>query len=270
MQRNIEVLVTCEHGGNDVPPEYRALFANAQDALASHRGFDAGAFDVARALAGALGARLVASQTTRLLIDLNRSPRHPRLYSEVTGLLPADEKRALAARYYTPYRNEVEEGIIAPAVARGAFVLHVSAHSFTPVLDGAVRNADVGLLFDPARAREAAFVAAWRTALREAAPAWSIRRNYPYRGVSDGFTTHLRRRFAEAAYAGLELEVNQRLVAGGAWAEHVEVIAGSFLRAVLGFGARPGEGGLKPARAARARPPCVPGARWPKMRGPPR
>jgi hypothetical protein len=37
-----------------------------------------------------------------------------------------------------------------------------------------------------------------------------VRRNYPYRGWSDGLTTALRRRFAERAYVGIELEVNQR------------------------------------------------------------
>jgi len=238
MQGEVEVLVTCEHGGNRVPPEFRALFAGAQEALATHRGFDSGALDVARALAAALDARLVASETTRLLIDLNRSPRHPRLYSELSRHLPGEEKRTLAARYYAPYRNEVEAFVTA-AVGRGAFVLHVSAHSFTPVLAGAVRTAEVGILFDPARRPEAAFAAAWRRVLREAAPAWSIRRNYPYRGIADGLTSHLRKRFAEAAYAGLELEVNQRLVGEYAWPQHLGVIAGSVPRAVCDFRASP-------------------------------
>ncbi len=37
-----------------------------------------------------------------------------------------------------------------------------------------------------------------------------IRRNYPYLGKADGFTTYLRRRFLPCDYAGIELEVNQR------------------------------------------------------------
>jgi hypothetical protein len=46
-----------------------------------------------------------------------------------------------------------------------------------------------------------------------------LRRNYPYRGRSDGLASLLRRRFPVEAYVGLELEVNQRFVEQGgvAW-----------------------------------------------------
>jgi hypothetical protein len=40
-----------------------------------------------------------------------------------------------------------------------------------------------------------------------------VRCNAPYRGVSDGLTTHLRRRFAAHRYAGIELEMSQRFAA---------------------------------------------------------
>ena len=43
-----------------------------------------------------------------------------------------------------------------------------------------------------------------------------MRRNYPYAGKGDGLTSYLRRRFGPAAYVGVELEVNQRIVAAGA------------------------------------------------------
>jgi hypothetical protein len=42
-------------------------------------------------------------------------------------------------------------------------------------------------------------------------PKWSVRRNYPYLGRSDGLTTYLRRRFDRDRYVGVEIEVNQRL-----------------------------------------------------------
>ena len=44
------LLLTCEHGGNRIPPEYRALFRGATAALASHRGWDPGALALARRL----------------------------------------------------------------------------------------------------------------------------------------------------------------------------------------------------------------------------
>ncbi|HEX7080525.1 MAG TPA: N-formylglutamate amidohydrolase [Gammaproteobacteria bacterium] len=249
----LELLVTCEHGGNRVPEEYAPLFAGAAELLESHRGFDAGALDVARALAARLGARLIAAETTRLLVDLNRSPRHPRLFSELTRGLPPERKRTLLADHYAPYRQAVES-VVAAAAGAGRFLLHVSSHSFVPVLDGVERKAEIGLLFDPRRPAEASFAAAWRSALRKAAPAWSVRRNYPYRGVADGLTTHLRRRFADAAYAGLELEVNQRLVTDPAWTAHVKTIAAALGRAVDELRAMPCAGKVRSPKMPRTPP----------------
>ena len=94
-------------------------------------------------------------------------------------------------------------------------MIHVSSHSFTPRLNGQVRTADVGLLYDPARPGEVDICARWKAALRETAPALRIRRNYPYAGKGDGLTSHLRRRFSRRAYVGMELEVNQKIVFTG-------------------------------------------------------
>ena len=67
------LVVTCEHGGNRIPAPYRDLF-HAHDALLdSHLGYDLGALNLARALAKAFAAPLVASTVSRLLVDLNRS-----------------------------------------------------------------------------------------------------------------------------------------------------------------------------------------------------
>ena len=91
-------------------------------------------------------------------------------------------------------------------------VIHIAVHSFTPVLDGITRQADVGLLYDPARSPEKMLCSAWKNALRELAPELRVRRNYPYAGRADGLASHLRRRFQEHEYIGVELELNQLLV----------------------------------------------------------
>jgi predicted N-formylglutamate amidohydrolase len=96
-------------------------------------------------------------------------------------------------------------------VAAGRRVVHVAAHTFTPELDGVVRTADVGLLYDPARRGEHRLAAAWKAALSVAAPQLRVRRNYPYAGKGDGLTRELRLRFPAARYVGIELEVNQAL-----------------------------------------------------------
>ena len=179
--------------------------------LDSHRGYDPGALVMARALAAALEAPLVSTTVSRLLIDLNRSIGHPLLYSAISRDTPAHLRAEIAVQHYRPYWTQVER-LVRQAVARGRRVIHISSHSFTPVLNGEVRNADVGLLYDPGRAGEAVLCARWKAALAELAPALRVRRNYPYLGEADGLTAQLRLRFPPQAYVGIELEINQRIV----------------------------------------------------------
>ena len=211
MPDDVAVLITCEHGGNEVPAEHRVLFEGLEAALASHRGWDPGTLGLAGWLGGRLGAPVIAATVTRLLVDLNRSERNPRVFSEATRpLLRADRERLLR-RYHRPHRAAVAEAIARLVTERGR-VLHVGVHSFTPTLDGIVRRADLGVLYDPARSHERGFAAAWARALKDALPGRIIRRNYPYRGRADGVTTTLRALHPEEVYLGIEIEVNQQHV----------------------------------------------------------
>jgi len=215
VSRGMTLLLTCEHGGNRVPAAYRRWFstAAARKALASHRGWDPGALAVARGMARRLGCPLFGATTSRLVVELNRSERHPRLFSEFTRELGSEERKTILAEHYRPHRVCVEEAIRV-RVDRGANVLHLAIHSFTPVLDGERRNADLGLLYDPREERELAFCAVWAARIRSEAPRIRVRRNYPYRGNADGFTTYLRRRFPRGRYLGIEVESNQAFPAG--------------------------------------------------------
>jgi len=64
----------------------------------------------------------------------------------------------------------------------GGRVIHVSCHSFTPELNGQVRNTDIGLLYHPARTKEVALCKRWKASLKACAPELKVRRNYPYAG----------------------------------------------------------------------------------------
>ena len=209
MAKTEHFLITCEHGGNRIPSRYRHLFAGLEALLQTHRGYDAGALALARELARALAAPLFVSTTSRLLIDLNRSIGHPRLYSEATRDAPATIRSEILEGYYLPHRDKVEADI-AKAVARGRRVIHVASHSFTPEIDATLRNADIGLLYDPARSGEVDLCRRWQAQLKVCAPELKVRRNYPYAGKSDGLTAYLRRRFPAEVYIGIELEINQR------------------------------------------------------------
>jgi predicted N-formylglutamate amidohydrolase len=227
------LMITCEHGGNRVPARYRDLFGGLAAVLETHRGLDLGALVLARELAAAFGAPLIASTVTRLLVDLNRSVGHPGLHAAPVRECAAGVREQILAAHYRPYRAEAEAEV-RKAMARGRRLVHVSAHSFTPVLDGQVRTADVGLLYDPRRAGEVQLCAHWKASLAALAPGLRVRRNYPYEGRNDGFTSHLRRACSPSNYVGVEIEVNQAIVLGPPrrWAELRSTLVTS-LRAAL-------------------------------------
>ncbi|NMG73984.1 N-formylglutamate amidohydrolase [Aromatoleum diolicum] len=213
------LVITCEHGGNRIPAPYRDLFRSHQAVLDSHWGFDPGALIMARALARAFAAPLVVSTVSRLLVDLNRSPRNPRLHFDVIREAPAELRQHILDCYYQPFRAQAEH-LVGQAIADHGRVIHISSHSFTPELNGKVRTADIGLLYDPARPGEVELCAHWKTSLETCVPEFTVRRNYPYQGKDDGLTAWFRRRLPPDAYVGIELEINQKHVAGAArqWA----------------------------------------------------
>jgi predicted N-formylglutamate amidohydrolase len=222
--RPVELVVSCEHGGNRVPAAYRRLFPPS--VLASHRGYDPGALELARDFARVYRAKLFYSTVTRLLVDLNRSEGHRQSFSR---FVPRALKPKVLASHHRPYRAALEAHVRA-AIARGRRVVHLSCHSFAPRIRGMRRSVDVGLLYDPRRRNERLFCTAWQSSLQTANPKRVVRLNYPYRGFADGLTTSLRTVFADDDYLGLELEVNQRYPRSGdeRWTRLRRALVASF------------------------------------------
>lgn len=240
---HVALVLTCEHGGNRVPQEYRELFASrkAQAALLTHRGYDIGALRLTRLLGRRLGIAPIASTVTRLVVDLNRSLGSRTLFSEFVSGLDGIERKRLLATYYHPYRRRVES-TVRGHMADGRPVLHLSVHSFTPRLHGRARTADVGLLYDPGRFGERRLCARWKEALGgiiyNQQSDLRIRRNYPYLGTSDALTTYLRRLLPRNAYLGIELEVNQALLErDDTRRREVDRVVGESLERLLGLDA---------------------------------
>lgn len=206
----LHYFVSCEHASNRVPQPYRHLFAGQETILETHRGYDIGILAFAEALAAEFQAPLLSSDVTRLLVDLNRPLGSRSLFSEFPRRLPETERQELIRRYHQPYWRAAED-IVAGMISSRCRVLHLSVHSFTPALNDHVRNADIGLLYDPRRAAEKSWCLHWQQHLAERQPTLRIRRNYPYRGNAAALVTALRKRFSEENYLGLELEVNQQI-----------------------------------------------------------
>ena len=212
----LNLVVTCEHASAKLPAAYGTLGLTTR-IVRSHLGWDPGAVEVARECRSRLRCEYLEGRYSRLLVDLNRSESHPRLIPKVAFGVEVPGNARVSARerahriecFWRPHREAVVRATARAASAGGCF--HVAIHSFVPELDGRRRCCDVGLLYDPHRALEVGLATALQTSLEDRG--LSVRRNYPYRGTSDGLTTALRRRFAARSYAGIEIEVNQALTA---------------------------------------------------------
>ncbi len=203
----MKLLLTCEHGGNSIPKDYKSYFNNYDQILDSHRGYDLGALDVFKFLKP-LANSSFSSNISRLLIELNRSVRHPNLFSEFTKIISKSKKESLIDTHYLVYRNAVER-TISDWILNNEKVLHLSIHSFTPILNNEERHCDIGLLYDSKRANEKKICASFKKEIITVNPKLNVRYNYPYLGRADGFTTYLRRQF-KTNYLGIEIEVNQK------------------------------------------------------------
>lgn len=208
------LFLSCEHASRAIPRNLSFYFQNpeAQRLLPTHRGYDIGAAEVFRRLAQILQPTYATEGSySRLAIDLNRNSNKNHRYSAFTSSISPEAKNFLE-NYFDNYRNAFWETASRELQKQNdTQILHLSIHSFTPVLNGVERNADFGLLYDPSRKTESAFAASMKNHLRENRAEWRIRFNYPYLGKTDGHTTALRKCLPPEKYIGIELEMNQAL-----------------------------------------------------------
>lgn len=204
------LLITVEHASNRLPAEAHGL-GLAPKILDSHVAWDTGALELGRALHAKLGGELLIGEWSRLWVDLNRSETNLRVAPPKSfGVhVPGNvglSREALRSRIegcWRPFREQARR-----IVETSSRCVHIGMHTFTPDLGGNSRDFDLAALYDPRRPweRELAgrIVTYWR------AQGWKARRNAPYRGVTDGHTTALRKQFPDERYAGVEIEANQR------------------------------------------------------------
>jgi predicted N-formylglutamate amidohydrolase len=208
-----QVIITCEHATHRIPKKYLPLFAQAGGILETHQGYDIGAAELSRHLSRQLPAPLFLGTYSRLLVDLNRRFSHRKAFSRFTRSLAAAEKERILEKYHAPYRSAVTR-FVRREIENQCPVIHLSIHSFTPELNGVVRNADIGVLYDPKRPAEKIMARHLLDAFRANMPHLRHRCNYPYQGISDSLTAELRKKFKDAFYEGIEIEVNQKLAKG--------------------------------------------------------
>jgi len=224
----MKVITTCEHGGNLIPEQFAGYFTNASKDLNSHLGIDFGALDIFHMLSENYSDFSKYSEVSRLLVDLNRSPGSQSLFSKYTSSLPENFRKHILAEYYYPFRESVVKKV-KEYLHAGEIVIHISVHTFTPVLNDEVRMNDIGLLYDPGRSLESRICVFWKEAVERSSNDLRVMFNHPYPGTSDGLTKYLREIF-DQNYAGIELEINQKHHSHNKMNKQIkETISASFL-----------------------------------------
>ena len=220
----MKLMLTCEHASNRLPAAFKKFVPVYMQQ--THRAYDIGALKVFRKLVKFAKPEFSCEgKFSRLFVDLNRTITNKSAFSEYYGTLEARDKplaekaKAAATAYWKEYRENVEKFVAKNIGAskkgaknngkEGADIVHLGIHSFTPALNGKVRNADIGILYDPKRPQERAYANVIRDEIKRLYPHMKVRFNYPYKGSSDGLTTSLRKKYGPR-YVGIEIEINQK------------------------------------------------------------
>jgi len=204
------------------------------DVLQSQAGWDHGAFDIASRLSEAVGLPVHAGAFTRMFVDLNRPADHPDVIPTVSYGAPVPgnahlsqgDRAARLAGFHTPYWEAIRRDVRA-RLRDSEGVLHLSSHSFSPELDPHARVFDVGVLYDPAHAFEAALAERMMFQLRSAG--LSVRANQPYTGLGPAVCTSLREELAGERYAGIEIETSHAVTHARGGCERVAAALIPFL-----------------------------------------
>jgi predicted N-formylglutamate amidohydrolase len=204
-------VIVCEHASNHVPSGYDGLGLEPA-ARDSHVAWDPGAEGVARRLAAALDAPMIAGRISRLVYDCNRPPEAPSAIPEKSDTievpgnqgLDAAARAARVAEVHDPFHAALG-GLISRRVRACIPFALVTVHSFTPVWQGTPREVEIGILHDAdPRLADAMLDGAGseRTTLR----------NAPY-GPEDGVTYTLRRHGLSHTLPNVMIEIRNDLIA---------------------------------------------------------
>jgi predicted N-formylglutamate amidohydrolase len=218
-------IVLADHAGARIPRRLGNLGLDAAE-LERHIAWDIGALGVARRVAAAIDAPLVAQNYSRLVIDCNRDPRvatsipHISETSAIPGNvnLNSGEIAARRAEIFDPYHRRIRE-LIDERTAKKRPTIVVAQHTMTDVYNGVRRNMHAAILYN----RDRRFAGIMLDMLRREVDL-IIADNEPY-FVSDE-TDYTIPRHAEARslpYA--EIEIRQDLVSDDAgqaeWAARI-------------------------------------------------
>lgn len=227
-----DLVLTGDHAGNFVPPEFKDLGLPAAD-LTRHIAWDIGAGGVARRMARLLDAPAVLARISRLVIDPNRPLGEPESIPAVSDGSPIPGNQNLTAADLTaraelsfhPYHQAIDRTIERQRLA-GRRPAVLSIHSFTPQLNiaGKPRPWHIGVMYSYDRELADYLIGA----LAERGDL-VVGKNEPYSGYRHGYA--LKRHGLAQDLPHAQLEIRQDLIGDDAgqarWANIIaEAMAG--------------------------------------------
>jgi len=231
-------VIVVDHAGRRIPRALGDLGLPPAE-LDRHIAWDIGALGVARRMAAALDAPLIAQNYSRLVIDCNRDPAVatsiPTIgeHIEIPGNigLSAEAIAARRAEIFEPYHRQVR-ALLDERAAAGRPTILIAQHSMTNVFKGARREMHAAVLYN----RDRRFAGLVLDNLRGEA-GLVIGENEPY-FVSDETDYTVPRHGEARGLPHVEIEIRQDLIADDAgqdeWARRICRALQSAERVFLG------------------------------------
>lgn len=209
-------VIVVDHAGRRIPRRLGDL-GLPQSELRRHIAWDIGALAVARQVAAALDAPLVAQNYSRLVIDCNR---HPGVATSIPTMgeaieipgnigLSDEEVATRRAEIFDPYHARVR-ALLDERHAAGRLTILVAQHSMTDIFRGVRRDMHAAVLYN----RDRRFAGLMLDMLRRES-GLLIADNEPY-FVSDETDYTVPHHGEARGLPHVELEIRQDLVAGEA------------------------------------------------------
>jgi predicted N-formylglutamate amidohydrolase len=218
-------VIVVDHASRRIPRRLKDLGLPA-DELQRHIAWDIGALGVARQVAAALDAVLLAQNYSRLVIDCNRDLKVPSSIpqlseaSEIPGNVGLSEAEITARRVeiFEPYHRQVR-ALLDERAAAGRPTILVAQHTMTNIYHGVTRKMHAAVLYN----RDRRFAGLMLDMLRREA-GLVVADNEPY-FVSDDTDYTIPQHGEARGLPHVEIEIRQDLVSDEAgqteWARRI-------------------------------------------------
>ena len=185
------LILICDHASNYVPSDLKNLGLSSED-IDKHIAWDIGAATLTREISRNMDACAILCNTSRLVVDVNRSPTEAESIPTVSDgvcipgnqdLRTIDQKQRIE-EFFWPYHNAISATIASYRCNNGYpknIPAIVSIHTFTPYLESSrtsLRPWDVGVLWNRDPRMSVPFI----QFLSEHPKEYLIGNNQPYSG----------------------------------------------------------------------------------------